>query len=220
MILECHFLSLVPPRIMPFRFLNDYLQEGRRLSVFCQILEGDKPIEFTWLHNAVPISSSASQVYPISGTLRICLHCHSSSVFVRACRWESQTSTRPHLSLTRFPLPTTEIIPVWRKTRQERTASLILSPSTVSNVFSSSLSAHFCIYSLFSCSATKMDTRAKRCDCSCWPVCYTWMPGSWSSCTENNVEASFEWVTDFQLNILVSHNFLFYRKSSGRLQGA
>ncbi|CAG7785523.1 unnamed protein product, partial [Allacma fusca] len=49
-----------PPKIMPFQFLSEYLQEGRRLAVSCQILEGDKPIEFTWLYQSMPISSSSA----------------------------------------------------------------------------------------------------------------------------------------------------------------
>ncbi|KAI5745650.1 hypothetical protein M8J76_013118 [Diaphorina citri] len=52
----------VPPKIQPFSFGDDPLEEGDTSIVNCLIFNGDLPINFTWLFNARPIPADSNLV--------------------------------------------------------------------------------------------------------------------------------------------------------------
>lgn len=60
------YFIIVPPKIMPFQFMNSVLREGMRAAVSCQLLEGDRPIDIIWEFNGSPINAATSTVSSIS----------------------------------------------------------------------------------------------------------------------------------------------------------
>ncbi|XP_035712680.1 Down syndrome cell adhesion molecule-like protein Dscam2 [Folsomia candida] len=55
------FVSSVPPKLMPFQFMNTVLREGMRAAVSCQLLEGDRPIDLVWEFEGKPISGGVTK---------------------------------------------------------------------------------------------------------------------------------------------------------------
>ncbi|OXA56397.1 Down syndrome cell adhesion molecule-like protein Dscam2 [Folsomia candida] len=57
---DIHLRVVVPPKLMPFQFLNTVLREGMRAAVSCQLLEGDRPIDLVWEFDGKPISGGVT----------------------------------------------------------------------------------------------------------------------------------------------------------------
>lgn len=51
----CLFLSLVPPKIIPFSFQDEDLYEGMRAQITCAVRQGDLPMTIKWLKDDQPI---------------------------------------------------------------------------------------------------------------------------------------------------------------------
>ncbi|OXA55481.1 Down syndrome cell adhesion molecule-like protein Dscam2, partial [Folsomia candida] len=57
---DIHLRVVVPPKLMPFQFMNTILREGMRAAVSCQLLEGDRPIDLVWEFEGKPISGGVA----------------------------------------------------------------------------------------------------------------------------------------------------------------
>jgi len=51
-------LPTVPPKITPFAFARD-LNVGDRISIQCVVVNGDLPLNFTWLKDRIPVTGSS-----------------------------------------------------------------------------------------------------------------------------------------------------------------
>ncbi|XP_035706898.1 Down syndrome cell adhesion molecule-like protein Dscam2 [Folsomia candida] len=57
---DIHLRVVVPPKLMPFQFMNTVLREGMRAAVSCQLLEGDRPIDLVWEFEGKTISGGVA----------------------------------------------------------------------------------------------------------------------------------------------------------------
>ena len=64
-----HFIfSSEPPKIAPFSFPSDIVDEGSYVQVMCSVAKGDEPLSITWhLHGAV-VTSEPSLTTTMLGT--------------------------------------------------------------------------------------------------------------------------------------------------------
>ncbi|CAG9795734.1 unnamed protein product [Diatraea saccharalis] len=70
---------LVQPKILPIQPLTNFLREGMRAAISCQILEGDLPIAFRWEKNGQPVTSSP---YAPSGIITRRMDEYSASLVI------------------------------------------------------------------------------------------------------------------------------------------
>lgn len=47
---------LVPPKVQPFSFGEEPLEDGDAASIQCLVMNGDLPLNISWLFNGVPIA--------------------------------------------------------------------------------------------------------------------------------------------------------------------
>uniref|UniRef100_T1J767 Down syndrome cell adhesion molecule n=1 Tax=Strigamia maritima TaxID=126957 RepID=T1J767_STRMM len=52
----------VPPKIIPFAFVDDQFYKGMRAHITCAVSQGDPPLNFRWLKDDRPIISSSTDV--------------------------------------------------------------------------------------------------------------------------------------------------------------
>uniref|UniRef100_T1JES4 Ig-like domain-containing protein n=1 Tax=Strigamia maritima TaxID=126957 RepID=T1JES4_STRMM len=52
----------VPPKIIPFAFVDDQFYKGMRAHITCAVSQGDPPLNFRWLKDDRPITSSSTDV--------------------------------------------------------------------------------------------------------------------------------------------------------------
>uniref|UniRef100_T1IM02 Down syndrome cell adhesion molecule-like protein Dscam2 n=1 Tax=Strigamia maritima TaxID=126957 RepID=T1IM02_STRMM len=52
----------VPPKIIPFAFVDDQFYKGMRAHITCAVSQGDPPLNFRWLKDDRPITSSSADV--------------------------------------------------------------------------------------------------------------------------------------------------------------
>ena len=45
----------VPPKLIPFSFMDDQFYKGMRAHVVCAATQGDLPLSFTWLKDGVDV---------------------------------------------------------------------------------------------------------------------------------------------------------------------
>ena len=68
---SCSYLAIFssePPKIAPFSFPSDIVDEGSYVQVMCSVVIGDEPLKITWhLHGAV-VSSEPSLTTTMLGT--------------------------------------------------------------------------------------------------------------------------------------------------------
>lgn len=64
-------LNEVPPKVQAFSFGEDPLEEGDTASIQCLVLNGDLPLNMTWLFNGAPISSE--DIFISQNTKRVSL---------------------------------------------------------------------------------------------------------------------------------------------------